>query len=208
MTYAPDLRPEPRETVPSFISRLAASKGVTADNFCLDMGVSLKRLVLLDVEAVTALGRWGSLSDADLKELLSWTGVPVGNVRMTFRGEVMVSRALRNPILRGCRSCLVENIRHHPAEPKLTMVMKGDWQFRDTCVCLKHRALLTELWTEQTPVRRFDVGARLEEMLGLLLQKSDNQPDLVLSAYDLWLDRRLASGDDPTWMAAIPLVAM
>lgn len=88
------------------------------------------------------------------------------------------------------------------------MVMKGDWQFRDTCVCLKHRTRLSELWTEETPVRRFDVGARLEEMLEALLQEPINEPEFVPSAYDLWLDRRLASGHDPTWMAAIPLVAV
>lgn len=58
--------------------------------------------------------------------------------------------------------------------------------------------MLTELWTEMTPALRFDVGARLEEMLGSLLQDPITQPDLVPSAYDMWLDRRLASEEDPT----------
>ncbi|WP_339108733.1 hypothetical protein [Thioclava sp. GXIMD4216] len=30
----------------------------------------------------------------------------MGDVRMRYRGEVMVSRALRNPIIRGCPICL------------------------------------------------------------------------------------------------------
>lgn len=158
--------------------------------------------------AVKALAHWGALSDKDLEELISWTGVPAGNIRMRFRGEVMISRAIRNPIVRGCRQCLAEDLRGQPSDPRLAMVMKGEWQFRDVCVCLKHRTLLTELWTEMTPARRFDVGARLEEMLGSLLQDPITQPDLVPSAYDMWLDRRLTSGDDPTWMAEIPLVAV
>ncbi|WP_283178700.1 hypothetical protein [Gemmobacter sp. 24YEA27] len=44
--------------------------------------------------AVKALAHWGALSDRDLDELLSWTGVPAGNIRMRFRGEVMVSKGV------------------------------------------------------------------------------------------------------------------
>lgn len=47
-----------------------------------------------------------------LGEMLSWTGVQAGNVRMQFRGEIFVSRALRNPVMRGCVAVAISRRIH------------------------------------------------------------------------------------------------
>ncbi|WP_256947365.1 TniQ family protein [Haematobacter genomosp. 1] len=143
------MRTAPRETLPSYLSRLAASKGVTTGDLAYDLGVSMKRFLQADEAAVDALARWAKLSAAEVEEMLSWTGVPIGNVRLQFRGEPVVSRALRNPAVQGCPVCLREDAATNPAEPLSAMVMRGHWQMREVCVCLRHRRLLVTLWTEQ-----------------------------------------------------------
>lgn len=50
-------RPAPRETLPSFLSRLAAVKGVGAQEFACDLGASFKRVLSLDEEALSGLSR-------------------------------------------------------------------------------------------------------------------------------------------------------
>ncbi len=74
-----------------------------------DMGAPFRRLLNQDEEAFDALAGWADLNTGVMAELLSWTGVRAGNVRMEFRGELYVSRALRNPVMRGCPVCLRED---------------------------------------------------------------------------------------------------
>lgn len=87
------------------------------------------------------------------------------------------------------------------------MVMRGEWQLRDAGICLRHQAPLTELWTEVAPARRFDFGSRLEEIRGSVLAKCYDQPVVNPSSYDIWLDERLATGVDPTWLRDFSLYA-
>jgi hypothetical protein len=113
------LRPTPknRETIPSFLSRIAAMNGVSAKNFAVDMGFSLKKAVLLDDAALSSLASCGGLTGSQLEELVSWTGKKAEGVSKTFRDEVFVSRAVRNPIIRGCPICLREDAEIAPSQP-------------------------------------------------------------------------------------------
>lgn len=115
--------------------------------FCLDMGVSLKRIINHDPEALRCLEKWGGLDKNELNEMLSWSGVSCGDVRMELRGELFGSRAVRNPVMRGCSRCLVEDAEKQSNEPLSAMVMRGEWQLRDAGICLRHRRPLVELWT-------------------------------------------------------------
>ena len=127
---------------------------------------------------------------------------------MRFRGETFGSRSLRNPVMRGCRKCLAEDAQRNPDTPLQEMAMRGDWLFREVTICLEHRLLLTDLWMEQTPARRFDVGARLSEILPDLDRAQATGQERQPSDYDLWLAERLRSGADPTWLAGHTLQAV
>jgi hypothetical protein len=70
--------------------------------FAQNMGFSFRRILDGDPEALDSLAHWCGLTAAGNKVLQSWSGEPIGDVRMRFRGEVFNSRALRNPTLRGC----------------------------------------------------------------------------------------------------------
>lgn len=85
-----------------------------AVEFAQNMGVSWKRVLGGDRQALDSLVHWGGLTSADIDTLQSWSGEPIGEIRMRFRGEVFISRALRNPTIRGCPVCLRQDAEAHP----------------------------------------------------------------------------------------------
>ncbi|ETD81595.1 hypothetical protein U716_10505 [Rhodobacter capsulatus B6] len=131
----------PRETVPSFLSRLAAMRRTEMAEFAQNMGVSVRRFLDGDPEALAGLVTWGGVTPAQLAELQSWSGEAIGEVRTRFRGEVFVSRALRNPVMRGCPVCLREDAQGHTGPAAEVLAMRGDWQLCidpvEICSCYK-----------------------------------------------------------------------
>lgn len=98
--------PAPRETLYSFISRVASTWRATIPDFSYDIGVAFKRLVEQDPEAIEEFANWVGLTTEQKNELLSWTAMRAGEIRMVFRGELFMSRALVHPVMRGCPVCL------------------------------------------------------------------------------------------------------
>ncbi|WP_223429089.1 TniQ family protein, partial [Tateyamaria pelophila] len=203
------LRPAPnhRETIPSFLSRIAAMNGVGAADFALDMGFSLKRIINLEEVAVRSLAACGGLTDGQVDELISWTGRGGGDVRMVFRGEEFGSRALRNPIIRGCPVCLREDTEVDRDRPLIQMTMRGDWQMREINLCVEHRHPLLQLWNHILPTDRYDLSSRFAEILDDVMEGRLDQPFIQPSPYDFWLDTRLQTGADNTWLADHTLYA-
>ncbi len=203
------LRPAPmqRETVPSFLSRIAAMNGVGCTDFALDMGFSLKRVVHLDETALRQLAICGALNPDQLAELISWTGRQIGDVRTGFRGEVFVTRAIVNPVVRGCPICLREDAQKDTGKPLQHMVMRGHWQLREVSVCLDHSHILVPLWDKSNRTARYDYSERLPEILPRLMNSDFDQQYVKPSPYDHWIDERLGTGQDKTWLAQHSLYA-
>lgn len=198
----PTPHPAPRETVPSFLSRLAASKGVKASDFAQDMGMSLKRIVLNDPAALKRLAHWGNLSPEQLAELVSWSGELLGKVRMRLRGEVFVSRALRNPVVHGCPACLREEALTCPESPLSATVMRGDWQMREMTICLQHKMALVPLWRADHPTARNEIDMRLASILPSIISGQLDGALVEPSAYDRWLSGRLVRHKDESWLGS------
>lgn len=144
---------------------------------------------------------WAHLSPHEMEEMLSWTGVRMGNVRMDYRGDTVISRALRNPTVRGCPACLRDDATSAPSQPTSVMVMRGDWQLREVSICLRHRMFLVPIWTEDRPERRFDMQHQLRPMLGRIMSGEVDGVSVEPTDFDLWLDDRLAGRPDRTWLA-------
>jgi hypothetical protein len=140
--------------------------------------------------------------------MLSWTGIRAGNVRMQFRGGLFVSRALCNPVMRGCPVCLREDAARHGGPATAAMIMRGDWQLREVVSCVRHRHPLVPLWKSDKPRERYDIRARLLEIEGEILTGTLDQPEIPLFDYDLWLDGRLQNNHDDTWLKGQPLFAI
>ncbi|MCF8487177.1 MAG: TniQ family protein [Rhodobacteraceae bacterium] len=193
--------PKPRETLYSYLSRLAAVWRTDAPELTYDMGAPFRRLLEQDMGALETVADWAKLSPDVMTELLSWTGIRAGNVRMEFRGELYVSRAIRNPIMRGCPVCLREDAAGATEPAYAAMSMRGDWQLREATLCVGHRHPLVPLWHAAAPRDRFDIGARLREVEADILSGAFDRPLREPSGYDLWLDRRLDDGTDATWFS-------
>ena len=199
--------PAPRETVFSYLSRLAATWRTDPATLARHMGSQFRRFLELDPAATAALAEWAGLDPRQMQELLSWTGVRAGNVRMEFRGELFVSRALRNPVSRGCPVCLRDDAAGHEGPPAAAMAMRGDWQLREASMCIRHRHPLVEFWRADKPADRHDMAARLAELENDILSGALDRPAALPSGYDLWLDGRLQDGRDETWLEDQPLFA-
>ncbi|MFA8386500.1 MAG: TniQ family protein [Pelagibaca sp.] len=193
--------PGSRETLYSYLARLAAAWRTEAPAMVYDMGTSFKKLLDQHEEALETFASWANLSPEVMAELLSWTGLKSGNVRTLFRGEVYVSRALRNPVMRGCPICLRQDAAKTDRAAHELMVLRGDWQFRDVMICVEHQHSLVPLWQNAALRDRFDIGARLEEISDDILSGAFDQAARIPSAYDYWLDQRLQDGSDTTWLA-------
>ena len=203
------LRPVPmlRETVPSFLSRIATMNGGDCTGFASDMGFSIKRAIHLDDSALRQLANCGDLSPDQLEDLISWTGQQIGDVQTTFRDEVFVTRAIVNPVVRGCPICLREDAQNDTGKPLQHMVMRGHWQLREVSVCLVHSHLLVPLWEKPNRIARYDYSERFPEVLPKLMNGDFDQPAVMPSPYDHWIDERLATGQDKTWLAQHSLYA-
>lgn len=186
---------------------MAAMNGVGLRDFCVDMGFSIRKLINLDRDALEIVVELAELEEEQLAELVSWTGEKTGEVRMTFRDEVFVSRALRNPVIRGCPICLKDEALADPERPLGAITIQGDWQLREVSVCVRHAHLLVPLWEQKVLTERYDLTARLPEILSDVQSGNLNQPNVPLSSYDRWLDGRLEDGRDETWLAGQSLYA-
>ena len=199
--------PQDRETLPSFLSRMAAVNGTSALKFCSDMGVSYRGLIKLNAADLKNFADLSALTEAQISELVSWTGQAIGDIRMRFRGEIFVSRALRNPTMRGCPACLKEDLDTEPGAPSRRMVMRGDWQLRDATICVRHQHPLIDLWHDTSLPSRMNIGAHLDLLKDQIGNGTRAGVAVAPSPYDRWLDARLASGTDDTWLSDQPLYA-
>ncbi len=193
------LEPKAREALPSFLSRLAATNSLGVVECSKDMGFSFKRALNLEEVALRTLAEIAGLRAEQLDELVSWTGRPAGDIRMQFRAELVPSRALRSPVVRGCLDCLRADIVAQSAAPLTAMTYRGEWQLKDAKVCVTHNRPLGPLWEEDTPLRRWDFQARFSNLQATLNAAQVEETPFNVTAYDLWLDRRLGTGKDGTW---------
>lgn len=198
--------PKPRETHLSYLSRLAACKGSNSHDFAFDMGSRLRAVIYQTPDALSQLQLYGQLDLLELKELLSWSGSPAGEAQVRFRGELLPAKSIRNSIMRGCTSCLWEDFEGFD-DPFEHLAIRGDWQFRDTQICLIHAKPLVALWKNSHITERYDYGQNFRGILNELSSGSLEPAEVEPTHYDQWLDKRIATGVDETFLADKPLYA-
>ncbi|MCR8825252.1 TniQ family protein [Pseudosulfitobacter koreensis] len=193
--------PHPREGLVSFVSRAAGIRGLSLSGFCNELGLSTKKLINLDHLQTNAIAEIFGIHNSALTEMLSWSPQPSPSVQVQFRGEDFVSRALINPIVRGCPACLREDIQSGAVPPRGQMAMRGDWQLRYVDMCLQHRQALVPLWNIAQTLARYDFSTRLHSIADDIVAERLDQPCKPITSYDQWLDDRLSFGTDLSWLA-------
>lgn len=189
----------------SFLSRSAALRGLTTWEIAAELGIAQKMLLDHDEGAVAQVRKLISVGESEWSELISWTPVPAEGVRMVFRWEEVGSRSVTNPTVRGCPRCLSEDIGHATNHPADAMSMRGDWQLRDVHLCIRHCMPLVTLWTRNRKSERFDYAARFNEIAAELRAGRLDAPLEKVTEYDVWLDERLGTGRDESWLGSMPV---
>lgn len=146
--------PRPREGLLSLLSRAAGQRGLPAGNFCNELGLFFKKLVNHDEEQVQQVSSILGLDTRSLDEVRSWTVQPLPEFKVRFRGEAYVSRALMNPVIRGCPACLQEDVTADRTPPQAQMVMREHWQLRYVELCYRHGQPLIPLWQANARMAR------------------------------------------------------
>ena len=200
------IRPKPREIAASYIARLASAYGVRTRDFALDMGLSMRRILISDGSAIAALCELGDVGGA-AQTMISWSGQPIANAKMAFRSERFILRSLRQPDVRACPICLHEDARDHPDQAGNLMAIRGDWLLRDVRICVYHKHPLVTLWRREPLSSRYDIQARLAEIAPRIFAGAFHEDLVDPTPYDLWLDSRLRTGSDRTWLAETSLQA-
>ncbi|QFT61806.1 hypothetical protein FIU91_02600 [Roseivivax sp. THAF30] len=175
--------------------------------FASEMGFSLRRICVGESVAIEKMAEVGNLSSDEIADLRSWTGEILGDVRMAFRNDVFVSRALRSPTVRGCPHCLREDIERNPGRPFEAMALRGDWQVKYAHTCIRHARPLVPLWTSTSILKRYDMQTQLQELLPDLSSGNLTGKTLRPTAFEAWLDQRLAVYQDETQVSQFDLYA-
>ncbi|UTH48905.1 TniQ family protein [Loktanella salsilacus] len=192
--------PAPRETIFSFVGRMAAVNRLDTASFCQDMGVPLRSLSNFEPKAVDKVADIAGLSHTQIAELMSWTGRPLKSVRIEFRGAAVVSRAVRNPDVYGCPICLRDDAASSEANPLTKMVLRGEFLFRHSQTCSKDGHPLVMLWSDKNPTRRY-LADQMSSLIKPLSNSTFERAFRTQTAYDKWLIARLETGDDETWLS-------
>ncbi|SEP66424.1 TniQ protein [Loktanella sp. DSM 29012] len=179
-------------------------RGLPLAGLCNELGLSIKKLISMDGSQLETVVDIFGLDPTALEDLWSWTPQPVPGLQVRFRGELFGSRAVISPVMRGCPACLRDDLQCDRTPPQGQMVMRGEWQLRYSEICLRHRQPLVALWTVTAPLARYDFPTRLREIADDIVQGRLDRPTQAITGYDRWLDDRLSSGADLTWLASHP----
>ncbi|MCF2906180.1 TniQ family protein [Octadecabacter sp. CECT 8868] len=187
------------------MSRAAGERKLSIGNFCNELGLSFKKLLQHDEKQFAIAAEILGLNSTTLAEVRTWSVQPQPGVHARFRNETYVSRALINPVIRGCPSCLRGNVTSELMPPQGQMAMQGHWQLRYVEVCVQHRQPLEPLWKIAAPLARNDYASQLQRLANELMSNVQVQSDQNLTDYDRWLDKRLSTGVDETQLSSFDI---
>jgi len=192
-----------REVAFSYMSRLALRNGVELADLAASLGLRVVSVTQGKVDALDSLARQGGFASEALR---AWTPVHASRTTYHFRGLELDRLAFQRRPMRGCPVCLRED-GEASDEPGAGMVFRGHWLVQHVTLCLRHRHPLVDLWTERHPVSRFDCARQFAELAPSLRAGKLDVPLREASAFDHWLDDRLATGRRALWLDQFDLHA-
>lgn len=174
---------------------------MSTHDYAVDLGTPFKFIMDFSDRLLESLKRWAKIDQEAIEELVSWTGRKAGEVQLQFRGEIFGSRSLRNPIVRGCPICLKEDAGSADAPAVQLMALRGDWQYRDCVICVRHRHFLMPLWEANRVTERLDSAGQFAALAPQILAGELDAADVAPTEYDVWLSQRLESQKDSGHLA-------
>ena len=144
----------PGETLPSFVSYLAAKNGAShVQDFAQDMGLSWRRVLQLDPDTVRDLSE---LTGIAVPDLVAHSFAPVGDGFFRFRGTELPLSFLDRSALRYCPVCMTGDRDRHGRGYGRAL-----WQIDPLWVCPDHGTPLTAMPPPTYPRCPHDFAGRL-----------------------------------------------
>ena len=81
------------------------------------------------------------------------------------------------------------------------MALRGDWQYRDCVLCVRHQHFLVPMWDASKVIERLDSAQQLSSLAARILGDDFDVERSNVSEYDVWLLERLESRHDTGWLA-------
>lgn len=196
--------PVEREAGWSFVSRVASVNGLTAGDFCGDMGLTFRAVIDGDEKALSGMCEVAGVEDPGS---LDWTPVKMSKGGHKLRGHRFHGKTIRTPQLRGCPACLREDARDSEGAPETAMAMRGHWMLPHVTLCLIHEMALVPLWKVQQPYDRYDSAPHLKDLAPEILAGTMDGETRTATDFERWFDARLVGQAPGTWLDTHPLHA-
>lgn len=192
------------ETPASFASRLAALYGLSAREFCLDMGTTFQKVV--DGEP-QALGIIALKSGADAQVLMQNAFVKTAKRRYEHRGQHLTRDNLRRATVVVCPKCLDDDLRVGPiSHPQAAPCQRARWQIAALKTCAIHKAPLVVVEKDMTPRTLHDWSHHVGKMLPALPRLVLDTETRPLTAFETYLLNRIEGGSaGSAFIDALPL---
>ena len=193
-----------REVAFSYMSRLAQRNGLRMADFAIDLKLPLLAVAYGETRAVDDLA---ALAGVPADAMKGWTPAKVNGSAWTFRDEPVPRLALQLYPVRGCPVCLREDAAAAGPKPGEGMFLRGHWLFSHVTLCHRHGHPLVGLWSELYEWRRHDAFQCLKDVAPRVLEGALDRPPRPATAFDLWLEDRLATGRKTHWLDGFDLYA-
>jgi len=196
--------PAKRETAWSFVSRLATQNGLTAGDFCADMGVTFQAVIDGEPRALSIICDVAGVEDIRRRD---WTPMKRSGGNHTLRDHQFHGKTIRSPQVFGCPACLRDDARNGEGAPQAAMAMRAHWMLPHVTLCLTHATSLVPLWKAHHLYERYDAAPHLQDLAPNIIAGHLDGEARGATDFERWFDARLEGEDPGTWLDAHPLHA-
>lgn len=193
------------ETPMSLVSRLAARNGTVARLFCMDFGLRFQAVVDGDS---TTLRRLADLAAVDPQSLLGNALVKAGELRWTYRDQLLHRSALRRGLIAMCPKCALDDLEAQPnMRPQAAVYGRIAWLVEAVRTCQRHRIPLANSTKSRSAMYLHDfayhVGADPAQLTKLATQLPKRDP----GALENYVLGRLSPGATSSLLDRLPLAS-
>jgi hypothetical protein len=201
------LQTVPREREPAFavMSRVASVGAVSAVDFGQDVGLPFAKILKGDP---SGLQEFSQLIGHSGRALRDWTPKGIGAAKRSIHGHAFPVRPLLTAQVRGCPSCLKEDIENSPLPPHRSMSFRSHWLIHHVSLCLRHERELVVLWKITAQTQRYDTAAQFRLIADCVMSERFKREERDPTDFETWFDQRLAGQPHTaTWLDDHPLHA-
>ena len=201
------LQTVPREREPAFavMSRLASMGAVSAVDFGQDIGLPFAEILKGEPSGLKEFSQMIGHSESTFWD---WTPKGIGAAKRSIQGHEFPVRPLLTSQVRGCPSCLKEDIASSALPPHRSMIFRSHWLIHHVSLCLRHERELMVLWKNAAQTQRYDTAAQFRLIADCVMSEGFKHEVRDPTDFEIWFDQRLAGQPHTaTWLDDQPLHA-